>query len=107
MARTGYCPSGRFFEAAACGTPIISDYFEGLETFFTPEEEIVIARSSSEVVRALTDGAGTLPSIGKRARQRTLEEHSGEGRAEQLLEYLEEARSPTSTREAAEKAGVA
>jgi spore maturation protein CgeB len=106
MARTGYCPSGRFFEAAACGTPIISDYFEGLETFFTPEKEILIARSSGEVVRALTDGAGTLPLIGERARERTLEEHTGDRRAEQLLEYLEEARTPASICEAAEKAGV-
>ena len=43
MAACGYCPSGRFFEAAACGTPIVSDWFEGLDTFFRPGEEILIA----------------------------------------------------------------
>ncbi|MGN6126796.1 MAG: glycosyltransferase family protein, partial [Humibacter sp.] len=45
------CPSGRMFEAAACGAPIISDWWEGLDTLFTPGEEIVIARSSEDVVR--------------------------------------------------------
>ncbi|MCI0352400.1 MAG: glycosyltransferase, partial [Acidobacteriales bacterium] len=41
MARYGYCPSGRFFEAAACGTPIVSDWWEGLETFFDRDEIFV------------------------------------------------------------------
>ena len=36
MREMGYCPSGRLFEAAACGTPIITDTWEGLQQFFTP-----------------------------------------------------------------------
>src|SRR5204862_5124335 len=40
MAEMGYCPSGRLFEAAACGTPVISDQWDGMETFFHPGEEI-------------------------------------------------------------------
>src|SRR5581483_548045 len=39
MVRAGYSPSVRLFEAAACGVPIISDYWQGLETFFQPGEE--------------------------------------------------------------------
>src|SRR3954468_14896805 len=37
MAEMGYCPSGRLFEAAACGTPILSDTWEGIENFFEPD----------------------------------------------------------------------
>ncbi|HVG25601.1 MAG TPA: glycosyltransferase, partial [Thermoanaerobaculia bacterium] len=40
MAARGYCPSGRLFEAASCGTPILSDTFDGLDTFFEPDKEI-------------------------------------------------------------------
>jgi spore maturation protein CgeB len=90
MARTGYCPSGRFFEAAACGTPIISDYFAGLETFFEPGKEILIARSAEDVVAALAQPATSLGPIAEAARRRTLREHTGERRAEQFLSYLAE-----------------
>ena len=41
MAESGWCPSGRLFEAASCGTPIISDWWEGLDLFFTPAQEIL------------------------------------------------------------------
>ncbi len=40
MARMGYAPSGRLFEAAACGTPIVSDWWEGFDQFFEPGKEI-------------------------------------------------------------------
>lgn len=89
MARTGYCPSGRFFEAAACGTPIVSDWWEGLDEFFG-EQEILVARSTEEVLSALSRDDRELAAMAGRARQRTLEEHSGERRARQLTNYLEE-----------------
>ena len=44
MAEMGYCPSGRLFEAAACGTPILSDAWEGLDQFYRPGAEIVVCR---------------------------------------------------------------
>ena len=44
MARMGWCPSGRLFEAAACGAPILSDWWEGLDAFFEPGREILVAR---------------------------------------------------------------
>ena len=48
MAAMGYCPSGRLFEAAACGAPILSDGWEGLERFFRPGIEILIARDTAD-----------------------------------------------------------
>jgi spore maturation protein CgeB len=50
MVEAGWSPSVRLFEAAATGTPVVSDGWSGLETFFEPEKEILIAGSSEEVV---------------------------------------------------------
>jgi spore maturation protein CgeB len=95
MARTGYCPSGRFFEAAACGTPILSDWWEGLNEFFR-RDEIVVVGSAAEVISALGLDDQELASMAHRARQRTLEENSGDCRARQLVNYCEEAVSARS-----------
>jgi spore maturation protein CgeB len=43
MAEMGWCPSGRLFEAAACGCAILSDQWEGLDAFFAPGREILVA----------------------------------------------------------------
>jgi spore maturation protein CgeB len=91
MAACGYCPSGRFFEAAACGTPIVSDWFEGLDTFFQPGEEVFIASTTEDALQALVLDDGVLTRMSARARQRTLDEHTGEQRARQMLDYFEEA----------------
>src|SRR5207249_3465325 len=45
MVEAGYSPSVRLFEAAGCGATIISDSWPGLETFFVPQEEILLPRS--------------------------------------------------------------
>ena len=89
MARAGYCPSGRFFEAAACGTPIITDWFEGLDQFFTPGEEIFVVQDSWEVIHTLSYPEDALRRVARRARERTLAVHSGRKRAQQLISYLE------------------
>ncbi len=68
MAAMGHCPSGRLFEAAACGTPILSDDWEGLEQFFAPGHEILTARDSEEAVRALDLDAAELARIARAAR---------------------------------------
>ncbi len=52
MAASGYCPSGRFFEAAACGAPIITDWFRGLDSFFEPGEEVLVASDTGDVLHA-------------------------------------------------------
>ena len=93
MATYGYCPSGRFFEAAACGAPIVSDRWEGIEEFFRDGEEIFLAESAEDVAGAMERSDEELARVARRARERTLAEHTGERRAEQLLAYLEEARA--------------
>jgi len=90
MARGGYGPSGRLFEAAACGTPIVSDWFDGLDRFFTPKEEIFIVRDTDEMLRVLDLPDRELQRVAKRARQRTLAENTGEVRARELVRYLEQ-----------------
>jgi len=88
MARMGYCPSGRLFEAAACGTAILSDSWEGLETFFEPGREILVAGSSEEAVRAIETGPEGLARIGRAARERALASHSADCRARDLERIL-------------------
>jgi len=84
MARSGYCPSGRLFEAAACATPVLSDSWEGLEQFFEPGREILVARKTEEVLAALALPDGVLRKLGARARERALAEHSASRRAAEL-----------------------
>ena len=103
MARAGYCPSGRFFEAAACGTPILSDWWQGLHEFFGPEE-IVVVGNETDVIAALSRDDAELARMAGRARQRTLEEHTGEHRARQLLNFLEEAAAARNSRDSMEVA---
>jgi spore maturation protein CgeB len=89
MVRAGWSPSVRLFEAAACGTPVISDRWEGLETFFTPGEEILLAGSAGEalaLVRELPDRERV--RIGEAARRRVLREHTAAHRAVALEGYL-------------------
>lgn len=92
MAQSGYCPSGRFFEASACGTPILSDWWEGLDQFFTPGEQIAIVNNAADVMTYLESSDENLRAMAVRARERTLDEHTGERRAQQLLEYFDLAR---------------
>lgn len=92
MAEMGWCPSGRLFEAAACGVPIISDNWEGLDHFFTPNKEILLARDTADVVAALDRSDAELRHIAKSARERVLAEHTSSVRAKELLGYLEQAR---------------
>ena len=84
MAEYGYCPSGRLFEAAACGTPILSDSWEGLDTFFVPGEEIFVVRNPEEVIAATRRGDASLRAMGDAARARALREHTGEARIVEL-----------------------
>jgi len=100
MARNGWCPSGRFFEAAACGTPLISDWWEGLDCFFDVLSDLRVVATAEHVENALTMDEGELRALAAHARERTLDDHTGQVRARQLLRYFEEARSPASTRAA-------
>jgi spore maturation protein CgeB len=88
MVRAGYSPSVRLFEAAACGVPIISDRWPGINEFFTPGEEILIADSPDQTLEYLTDMTQKERNeIGRRARRRVLTEHSAARRTELLEQY--------------------
>jgi spore maturation protein CgeB len=89
MTDMGYCPSGRLFEAAACGTPIVSDYWEGLDQFFVPGDEILLANNSDDVINALNLDACKLQAIARAAQERVLAQHSAERRAAELINLLE------------------
>jgi spore maturation protein CgeB len=93
MATSGYCPSGRFFEAAACGTPIVTDWFRGLDAFFEPGKELLVANNTEEVLHALDRPDVDLFLMARRARQRTLDEHTGDQRALTMLAAFDAARS--------------
>jgi spore maturation protein CgeB len=91
MADFGYCPSGRLFEAAACGTPILSDTWEGLDTFFTPGEELLVARNTDEALTALDVSNEELSRIARAARERTLSEHTADYRAREFENLIDAA----------------
>ncbi|WP_126173679.1 CgeB family protein [Altericroceibacterium xinjiangense] len=88
MIEAGWSPSVRLFEAGACGTPIISDRWEGLDELFEPGREIILADNSADVLSALERDAGAL---GQAARDRVLAGHSAACRAAQLESDLREA----------------
>jgi len=98
MAEMGWCPSGRLFEAAACGTPILSDNWEGLDSFFEPGQEILIAETGEDAVSALDLTDAELKRIARAGRERVLAGHTSEHRARELEILLESASSiPSST----------
>lgn len=86
MAAMGWCPSGRLFEAAACGAPLLSDAWQGLDSFFTPGREILTAEDTADTLAALS--RSDLVAIGRRARERTLDEHTSHHRARELVAKL-------------------
>lgn len=88
MAQMGYCPSGRLFEAAACGAPLLSDWWEGLEQFFEPGREILIGRRTEDVLTALRAPPEELSRLARAARERTLGQHTAEHRAAELEAIL-------------------
>jgi spore maturation protein CgeB len=88
MAAMGWCPSGRLFEAAACAAAIVSDNWEGLDAFFTPGQEILVARTSEDAMDALARSDSELRRIARAGRERTLSEHSSERRVEELESLL-------------------
>ena len=93
MAEIGHCPSARLFEAAACGVPVLSDWFDGLDAFLEPGGEILVARSADDAAEAIALPREELAWIARRARDRVLAEHTAEARARQLVALCEAAAS--------------
>ncbi len=90
MATMGHCPSGRLFEAAACGVPILSDAWPGLDEFFTPGEEILVASDTGGAMAALDLSDAELARIAANARDRTLAEHTALRRAREMVAAFEQ-----------------
>lgn len=85
----GYTPSGRLFEATACGTPLLTDRFPGLQDFFEPGAEVLVADTSEDALAAVQLSDAELAHIGQAGRERTLAEHTGAARARQLVAACE------------------
>ncbi|WP_207435436.1 CgeB family protein [Sabulibacter ruber] len=98
MIKAGYSPSVRLFEAAACGTPIISDYWDGLDELFEFNKEILVSYSAEDTLNFLIH----LPedertAIAERARQKVLAHHTAAHRAQELESYILEVLSSESS----------
>jgi spore maturation protein CgeB len=100
MKRLGHAPSVRLFEAAACGVPVITDTWAGLEDFFEPGREIVPASGAGDVTAALWHcSEPRRRAIGEAARRRVLASHTADARARALEDYVEEALATRPIRE--------
>lgn len=91
MAKTGFSPPTRVFEAAGAGACLIMDRWEGAELFLEPEREVLLASSGAEVIahlQSLTPEKAR--AIGDAARRRVLTEHTYRHRARQLQAILSE-----------------
>jgi spore maturation protein CgeB len=93
MIAAGWSPSVRLFEAAACGAPIISDVWDGLDTLFEPAREIVLARGCEDVLGVLrTAKEPARRAMAAAARRRILRAHTAAHRAAELEAHLHAAR---------------
>ncbi len=89
MIRAGYSPSVRLFEAAACGTPILTDEWPGLRTFFRLGSEILPVRSAEDVTSHIQMTADQRQEMAERARRRALQFHTAAVRAEEFERYID------------------
>ena len=102
MAAMGWCPSGRLFEAALCGTPVMTDVWDGLDSFFEPDLEIITAATVEDSIAALDRSEAELEQIAERARERVLAEHTSAHRARELVSLLSGSTAARPTQSAAE-----
>jgi spore maturation protein CgeB len=88
MVRSGYSPSVRLFEATACGVPVLSDRWVGIEDVFAPDRDLLVVDNAAEVVDALAMPQMRRAAIASSTRATTLGRHTGRRRAEQLIQCL-------------------
>jgi spore maturation protein CgeB len=83
MARNGWSPATRVFEAAGAGACLVSDAWEGLEAFLEPGAEVLVARDGREVAALVAElDLARARRVGQAARRRVLAHHTYERRAE-------------------------
>ena len=91
MAKYGFSPATRVFEAAGAAACIITDYWKGIETFFKPDEEIIVVKSGEEVEKVLAElTPEKAEAIGQAAYKKVLSAHTYEHRAELLESVIAE-----------------
>lgn len=91
MIAAGFSPSVRLFEAAACGTPIVSDMWPGIDTLLLPGSEIAIASKTSDILallQSMTESARR--DMAAAARRRVMSNHTGFQRAAELEKYIKQ-----------------
>ena len=85
MAENGFSPATRVFEAAGAGACLITDYWEGIELFLKPDEEVLVARDGQDVADIMAGlNRPRAAAIGERALARVLAEHTYAHRAEEV-----------------------
>jgi spore maturation protein CgeB len=90
MARYGFSPATRVFEAAGAAACLVTDAWEGIELFFEPERELLVARDGAEVAHHVERlDAAAAHRIGQAAYARVLAQHTYDHRAAQLEALLE------------------
>ncbi len=93
MIAAGHSPSVRLFEAAACGVPIVSDYWDGLDEIFRIGSEILVAQDGEEALNLLREmPAEQARRVGAAGRERVLSAHTAAHRAAELEEHLRHVR---------------
>ena len=99
MARFGFSPATRVFEAAGAGACLITDHWEGIGLFLEPDAEVLVARDGREVAELLHDlDPARARAIGDAARRRILAEHTYAHRVSQLEAVLAEAEPALASR---------
>jgi len=102
MARYGYSPASRLFEAAACGACIVSDIWPGIKAIFIPGEEILLARGAEDVIAAISEtGPARRAAVGAAARRRVESDYTCAKWVRSLLECAHRGESEVPTRVAA------
>lgn len=94
MISAGYSPSVRLFEAGACGTPIISDYWQGLDSLFDIGKEVLVAQNSNDVLQYLDMDDNEMMAMGQRLRNKVLASHTAGHRAIELEHHWQEVADP-------------
>ena len=100
MATTGFSPATRVFEACAAGACLITDAWEGIEQFYEPDHEILVAHDGDDVARLVRDvSTQRAAEIGRAASRRTRRDHTYEQRAETVDRILQELQIEVSTQD--------
>jgi spore maturation protein CgeB len=95
MAETGFSPPTRVFEAAGCASCVVTDAWEGIATFLTPDAEVLVVHSATELVdllRSISPRRSAM--IGQAARARVLRDHTYTARAAALEAVLADGNAP-------------